>query len=161
LFSRLRFAPGQSERSDDDGRLEVHELVGLEVNASLVFLSGCETGVGGAWSTAFGQGEDFATLARAFLYSGAANVIATLWRVEDEGAAAFALSFYHHLGEDGTPAPSVGDALALAQRELIRSRSHHAPYYWAGYRVTGSGQADPGILFRAMAQSPVTPSVVE
>ena len=165
LFSRLRFAPGQSERSDDDGRLEVHELVELEVNAWLVFLSGCETGVGGAWSTAFGQGEDFATLARAFLYSGAANVIATLWRVEDEGAAAFARSFYHHLGENGRLQrqghASVSDALALAQRELIRSHSYHAPYYWAGYRVTGSGHAGTKGLFRATAQSPATPSVVE
>ncbi len=54
----------------DDGQLEVHEIIGLRVHSPLVFLSGCETGLGGAWSTGFAPGDDFATLARAFLYAG-------------------------------------------------------------------------------------------
>ena len=76
--------------------LEVHEVVGLLVRSRLVFLSGCETGLGAAGARAFAAGEDYATLARAFHYAGAREVVATLWRVEDRGAAEFAakIRFY-------------------------------------------------------------------
>jgi CHAT domain-containing protein len=61
LFSFLEFAPGPEERAENDGRLEIHEVLGLAINSSLVFLSGCETGLGASWSTEFERGEDYAT----------------------------------------------------------------------------------------------------
>jgi CHAT domain-containing protein len=97
------------------------------VRSSLVFLSGCETGLG--------AGEDFATLARAFLYAGAGSVVATLWRVDDEAAAALAERFYPRLDAG----PSM--ALAMAQRELLADRRYRAPFYWAGYTLAGDGGA--------------------
>jgi CHAT domain-containing protein/tetratricopeptide (TPR) repeat protein len=133
MFSRIELVRGDGA-SEDDGRLEVHELLGLRINAPLVFLSGCETGVGAAWSTQFARGEDYATLAQAFLYAGSRTVMATLWRIEDEGAAAFAGRFYAHLAL-GAPA----EALAAAQRELLKSSRYGSPYYWAAYQVSGSG----------------------
>lgn len=142
LFSRLAFVRGRGTESKDDGRLEVHELVSSPVRAGLVFLSGCETGVGSAWATGFGRGEDYATLERAFLYAGAGNVIATLWRVEDEKAAVFAKSFYRHLTGSRSE-HSVSDALANAQREMLGDPRFGSPYHWAGYRVSGSGDVDP------------------
>lgn len=143
LFSRLELARGRSSEPENDGRLEVHELLELPIGASLVFLSGCETGVGPAWATGFSRGEDYATLARAFLYAGAENVVATLWRVEDEGAAVFAAAFYRELAveTDGTvPALDVAAALARAQRTTMADPRFAEPYYWAGYRVSGSGR---------------------
>ena len=101
-----------------------------------MFLSGCETGAGQAWSSSFARGEDYATLATAFLYAGASNVVATLWRIEDQGAATFAVRFYYHLKRH-----SPTDALALAQRDLIRSDRYEAPYYWAGYRLAGASRS--------------------
>ena len=68
LFSRIELTPGSGEPGDD-GRLEVHELLRLRIRSPLVFLSGCETGVGAAWSNQFARGEDYATLAQAFLYA--------------------------------------------------------------------------------------------
>jgi CHAT domain-containing protein len=133
MFSRLELARGHGG-SGDDGRLEVHELLDLSVASTLVFLSGCETGLGTAWSSAFTQGEDYATLAQAFLYAGARSVIATLWRVEDDGAAVFAERFYRQLGS----APP-GDALARAQRDMLEDRRYRAPYYWAAYSLSGVG----------------------
>ena len=132
MFSRLELARGAVDDPADDGRLEVHELLSLRIEAPLVFLSGCETGVGAAHSTAFAQGEDFATLAQAFLYSGAGNVVATLWPVEDAGAAEFAGQFYRHLTGD---APGV--ALAEAQRAMLVHERYQNPYYWAAYQVAG------------------------
>lgn len=134
MFSRLELAPGTSGRSQDDGRLEVHELLGLRITAGLVFLSGCETGRGAAWRTGFEQGEDYVTLGQAVLYAGAANVVATLWRVDDPAAAAFAARFYRAL-EGG----DVVEALAEAQRSMLSQPAYRAPYYWAGYQVSGSG----------------------
>jgi CHAT domain-containing protein len=134
MFSYIAVASGGSDQSDDDGRLEVHEVLDIPVSSQLVFLSGCETGLGQAWSTRFASGEDYATLARAFLYAGAGNVVATLWPVEDQGAAAFAASFYHHLNSEG---PS--GALASAQREMMSHPRYRSPYYWAAYQIVGAG----------------------
>jgi CHAT domain-containing protein len=131
MFSRIELARG-AEGPEDDGRLEVHELLDLRIRSPLVFLSGCETGVGAAWSTRFARGEDYATLAQAFLYAGAGGVMATLWRIRDAGGAAFAETFYARLVSQ-PPA----DALAAAQRDLLHSSSYAAPYYWAGYQLSG------------------------
>jgi CHAT domain-containing protein len=136
MFSWIQAAPGAQ---GEDGRLEVHEILGLRVRSPLVFLSGCETGLGTVGSTGFAQGEDFATLARAFLYAGARNVVATLWRVDDAGAAAFAAEYYRRLSAEG-PA----GALAGAQRALAADPRWAAPYYWAGYTLAGDGRAVGG-----------------
>ena len=132
MFSRLELSRSNGDDTGDDGRLEVHELFELTIVAPLVFLSGCETGVGAARSTAFQPGEDYATLAQAFLYAGADNVIATLWKVEDDAAAQLAGLFYEAL--DGK-APA--EALAEAQRALLSQERYSAPYYWAAYQVAG------------------------
>ena len=134
MFSRIELAAGDGSGPDDDGRLEVHEVVGLTIHSPLVFLSGCETGLGAAWSTSFDRSEDYATLAQAFLYAGARNVVATLWRVADESAAEFAGRFYAELRSSG-----AADALASAQRGMIADPRYHAPYYWASYQVSGDG----------------------
>jgi len=132
MFSSIALASSRPGIRGDDGRLEVHELLGMRIRSSLVFLSGCETGVGPAWSNGFREGEDFTTLAQAFLYSGARSVVATLWRIEDGAAAAFAERFYDSLRR--LPPP---DALAEAQRSMLRDPRYASPYDWAAYMVTG------------------------
>jgi CHAT domain-containing protein len=150
LFSRIEFVPDPGEPSSSeaqrrsiserDGRLEVHELLGTTVKSFLVFLSGCETAMGPGWSTGFGRGEEFATLGQAFLHAGAENVIATLWRIDDPGAAAFAESFYMELDRKRNPA----EALAYAQRAMIGNPRYGSPFYWGAYRLTGTGDASEG-----------------
>jgi CHAT domain-containing protein len=135
MFSGIELARGESAGSDDDGRLEVHELLGLRIASELVFLSGCETGSGNSWATGFDRGEDYATLAQAFLYAGARNVIATLWRVDDAAAAVVAESFYQARGRWRDPVA----ALAEAQRAVLSDPRLSAPYYWASYEVLGAG----------------------
>jgi CHAT domain-containing protein len=134
LFSRIQLAPAPGEGAAADGRLEVHEILELRIASDLVFLSGCETGLGAGATTDFATGEDYATLAHAFLYAGARGVIATLWRVNDRAAAELAGRFYRHYS-GVTPA----DALALGQRELLADAGYGAPYFWAGYVLTGTG----------------------
>jgi CHAT domain-containing protein len=47
MFSRMKLARGQATAPDDDGRLEVHEVLDLRLRASLLVLSGFETGIEG------------------------------------------------------------------------------------------------------------------
>jgi len=133
LFSRVELFPGEGD-TGDDGRLELHELLEMNVAADLVFLSGCETALGPAGSTRFDPGEDFATLAQSFLVAGADDVVATLWRVEDASAAALAESFYVAL-QDVDPV----EALTRAQRELSSRPGLSDPFHWAAYVVSGAG----------------------
>jgi CHAT domain-containing protein/Tfp pilus assembly protein PilF len=137
LFSRIELArPGGSQptTSTNDGRVSVHELITMRTQAPLVFLSGCETALGSAWSSDFMRGEDYATLSQALLYAGARSAIATLWRINDESAAVFAGHFYRSL-KSLPPA----EALARAQQNMLIDRRYRAPYHWAAYQVAGSG----------------------
>lgn len=134
MYSRIELAGGTGS-DDDDGRLEVTELLEMRVRSPLIFLSGCDTGRGVAWSTGFTPGEDYATLARALLYAGAQTVVATLWSIQDDSAARFAETFY-----TTSPGEDVLGALARAQRAMIGDAEYSDPYYWAAYRLTGRGE---------------------
>ena len=147
LFSRIEMSGELGGPPSNDGRLEVHELLGLRISSSLVFLSGCETGLGTAWSTPFDVGEDFATIGQAFLYAGAGTVVATLWRIADAGGAQLAQRFYE--AHRSLPAP---EALARAQRAMIADPRLRNPYLWAAYQVTG-GAAEPASAAKGAGES--------
>lgn len=134
MFSRIELARSGGYTAADDGRLEVHELLGLGIRSTLVFLSGCETGAAQEWSDDPVRGAAELTLAQAFLSAGAANVVVTLWRIDDAGAAAFADRFYRAL-----PRQSLAEAVATAQRSMASDARYENPYYWAGYVLSGEG----------------------
>jgi CHAT domain-containing protein len=141
MFSRVELARRRSSApaSHNDGRLEAHEIVGLSIASPLVFLSGCETGAGQAWTDDAVRGTADLTLAQALLAAGAANVISTLWRIDDAGAAVFAGHFYRSLGRT-----QAVEALAAAQRTMLGSGRHASPYYWASYTLSGDGRLRGG-----------------
>jgi CHAT domain-containing protein len=145
MFSRIELHP-VSRDSRDDGRLEVHELFSLRLASDLVFLSGCETARVATLSPYEG-GDEYSGLAQALQHAGIRNVIATAWRIEDRAAARFAERFYEHLAR---AAPA--EALAAAQRDLLRSDRWSDPRFWASYQLSGDGYATP-------AHSPVALSV--
>ncbi|MFL5483630.1 MAG: CHAT domain-containing protein [Gemmatimonadaceae bacterium] len=131
LFSRLTVAAHNSPLPGVDGFLHVHEIVGLTIRSSLVFLSGCETALGSGVDNAFVGGDDN-SIATAFLLAGAETVVATLWKVGDEDAARMAASFYAQLRSGR----SAAEALAKSQRALLASDSS---FDWAAYTVAVTG----------------------
>ena len=142
LYSLVNLAPGQSGEGGDDGALEVHELLHMRIGSRLVYLSGCETGLGQTWGTWYRAGEDYATLGQALLFAGAGAVVATLWRIDDQAAAVLAERFYQHYRS-----MPPRDALTQAQRDLIANPRFSNPYYWAGHTLIGgavAGRAGPG-----------------
>jgi CHAT domain-containing protein len=132
LFSRMIVGRNRGQSSAEDGRLEVHEILGLSTTSPLVFLSGCETALGSAGQGAFAEGSEEGSLAQAFLIAGAGDVVATLWRVDDAGAVRIAESFYRRLRSG----KSTDQALTLSQREAISSERN---YTWAAYTISGRG----------------------
>jgi len=128
LLSGIELEPDRKE----DGRLEVHEILGLELNASLVTLSACDTGLASGYFTEVPAGDDFVGLTRAFLFAGSASVLASLWEVDDLSTLRLMRSFYRHLEKSGK-----ATALAEAQRALRTGRYRH-PYFWAPFVLVGA-----------------------
>lgn len=132
LFSFVELAPGGAE----DGRLEVHEVLGLSFAADLVVLSACQTALGSGALADVPTGDDWVGLTRAFLHAGARNVVATLWPVDDWATAALMERFY---GAGDIAAEPVR-ALAVAQRALLATPATAHPFYWAGFVAVGGAR---------------------
>lgn len=142
LVSRLHFAThgkfqGDSPLSSglylardeqNDGLLSVGRLYALRLDADLVTLSACETGLGKV-----STGDDVVGLNRGFLYAGSRSVVGSLWSVDDEATAALMKNFYLKLATR-----SKRDALRQAQIETRQNFPH--PFFWAAFQLTG--QAD-------------------
>jgi len=115
--------------STEDGILFLGEIYNLKLNADLVVLSACETGLGKV-----ARGEGIIGLTRGFLYAGASNVLVSLWQVSDMTTSDLMMSFYGKM-LSGMSKPA---ALAEAKREMIRRDPGYAkPYYWAPFILIG------------------------
>jgi CHAT domain-containing protein len=116
---------------NEDGLWQAREISRTRLNADVIVLSACETGVGRL------QGEEgVMNLARAFLTGGARSVLASLWSVEDRSTATIMESFYEHLAVGF----SVSEALRQAQLDFIKDYGPKAqPNLWAGFEVIGDG----------------------
>ncbi len=117
----------QDNRREEDGFLQVRELYNLRLNANLVILSACQTGLG-----KLEKGEGMLGLTRMFFYSGANSVLSTLWPVTDKSTAFFMKKFYRWLAQGR----NIAEALRLTKLEMIQSDFSN-PYYWAGFILNG------------------------
>lgn len=118
LFSGLRFS---------DGWLLARDLYGICLDADLVTLSACQTGV-----VDVAPGEELFGLVRGFLAAGARTLVVSLWTADDAATALLMTHFYTLLQAGERPAA----ALRTAQGELRRRCPH--PYYWAPFVVIGA-----------------------
>ena len=132
LFSFVELAPGGA----GDGRLEVHEVFGLDLAADLVVLSACQTGLGSGSLADVPEGDDWVGLTRAFLHAGAGQVVATLWAVEDLATSGLMERFYEAFTAGADPVR----ALAIAQRALLAAPATAHPFSWAGFVAVGGAR---------------------
>ena len=119
----------KSGRPLDADKLYLRDIYNLRLNADLVVLSACQTGIG-----KLRRGEGIISLSRAFAYAGAKGIIATLWSVNDKKTKDFMLLFYRHL-----QTKPAAEALREARREYLNAHKGEAahPYYWAGFIGVG------------------------
>lgn len=112
---------------ENDGVLTVGELYSMNLDADLVTLSACETGLG-----KIANGDDVVGLTRGFLYAGSRSIIASLWSVDDKATADLMQAFYKNLA-------TMGKAEALRQAQLATRQTYPHPYFWAAFQLTGRG----------------------
>jgi CHAT domain-containing protein len=126
-FSGIVFAaPGKS--SAEDGVLYCGEAYNLRLNADLVVLSACETGLG-----TLAKGEGILGLTRGFLYAGAKNIVVSLWQVGDKSTSDLMVEFYRNIlkGE------KYSTALRDAKLSLVTHGRYAHPIEWAPFVLTG------------------------
>lgn len=128
---------------DNDGLLELHEILGLDLHADLVTLSACQTGLGSGHFAEIPAGDDFVGLTRAFLYAGSNAVMATLWEVDDASTSELMQQFYIRLRLADGPLDKAA-ALAAAQRNLRGSEHYRHPYYWASFVLMSTNRPPMG-----------------
>jgi CHAT domain-containing protein len=128
---------GLALEADDsnDGLLQVHEILAVKLDARLVTLSACQTGLGSGYFNEIPAGDEFVGLTRAFLAAGSDSVLATLWEVDDRSTVDLMETFYQRF-EEGNES-NYATALADAQRSLRAGKKFNHPYYWAPFVLVG------------------------
>lgn len=130
-YSFLVFS--KEEASGDYERLYVSDLYNLKLDADLVVLSACETGVGKLQA-----GEGVISLGRGFAWAGARSMIATLWQVNEATTRDLVIDLYRSL-KKGAP---KDEALRQAKLALLeRSDDEAHPANWAAFLAFGNMEA--------------------
>jgi CHAT domain-containing protein/tetratricopeptide (TPR) repeat protein len=117
--------------TDESAHLTFRDIVLLDLyDVDLTVLSACETAVGD-----HGEGKEIAGLAYNFEQTGAAAVIASLWRVNDTSTSGLMTRLYRNLRQGET---TKSAALREAQLTLRHSEDYAHPYYWAPFILIGN-----------------------
>jgi len=119
-------SPWQSRVLLAGGDLTVADVLDLSLDAALVVLSACQSGLGEV-----GSGDEVVSLARALFLAGARQLMVTLWGAEDEATLTLMRLFYERWGKGA----SAAQALAEGQRQMIREG--YAPFHWAPFVIMG------------------------
>jgi CHAT domain-containing protein len=109
-----------------DAYLSLYDLYQLKLEAELVTLSGCATGL-----NVVTAGDELLGLIRGLLFAGARSLLLSLWNVHDQSTADFMGQFYKSY-QSGT---SKAAALREAMQDLRERYAH--PYYWAPFILIG------------------------
>lgn len=127
-LSGIAFFPPEDSTSADDGILYAGEIYNLELNADLVVLSSCESGLG-----KLVRGEGLMAMTRGFLYAGAANVMVSLWQVFDKHTSELMVGFYRQMLQG----KSYATALREAKLQLIDNPLTAFPGSWSSFVLIG------------------------
>ena len=110
----------------DDGLLDEAEIYNLKnLNAELVVLSACNTGIGDITT------DGVIGLARPFIANGVPSVVVSLWSVYDDTTSELMIEFYKHLGT------TSDKAKALRQAMLTMIKNKNNPVDWSGFLLVG------------------------
>lgn len=114
--------------SNEDGYLTVPEVSLLNLNADIVCLSACETGLGEVRA-----GDGLVGLSRGFMVAGARNVGVSLWAVDDSATAEFMVRMYKKQQQGMT----YMAAYRAVKNEFVSEKKWAHPFYWAAFTLFG------------------------
>jgi CHAT domain-containing protein len=110
-----------------DGYLYLYELYQMRLNAELLTLSGCATGL-----NVVSAGDELLGLIRGALYAGARSLLLSLWDVHDVSTQKFMTAFYRRFQHGENKATAAAEAA-----KEIRAEFPH-PYHWAPFALIGN-----------------------
>jgi len=121
----------EQKDSRENELLYARDIYNFQLNADLVTLSACETGIGELQG-----GEGIISLARAFAYAGAKSIVTSLWSVSDAPTKDLMIAFYKNLRKGMLK----DDALRQAKLDFLKRNKGQAahPFYWAGFVGIGN-----------------------
>ncbi len=121
------------ENKEENGILYARDLYNLQLNAEMVVLSACQTGIG-----ELQKGEGIISLARAFTYAGTKSIITSLWSVSDSSTKELMLNFYQHLKNGLTKDAALRQAKLDYIASVNKRDAYLAhPFYWSGFIGVG------------------------
>jgi len=109
-----------------DGYLNLYDLYQMRLDARLVTLSGCATGM-----NFVSAGDELLGLQRGLFCAGATTLLLSLWDVHDQSTAQLMQHFYRNYIHTS----DMAGALQRAMQELRRQNPH--PYFWAPFVLVG------------------------
>lgn len=119
----------------DGGFIRLQDVYGMNLNADLVVLSACDTGLGKEI-----KGEGLMSLNNAFLQAGAKSVVSSLWRVDDTVTKILMTDFYSGMASENL---TSSQALRQAQIKLRKDPRFSSPFYWASFTAQGNFNTAP------------------
>lgn len=124
LKSWIALTPSQQ----DDGFLTAEQIIDLNLQAELVVLSACDTGLGEITE------DGVIGLSRSFIGAGVPSIIVSLWTIPDRQTADLMREFYQSFQHNSDKAE------ALQQAMLKTMQKYPDPYYWAAFTLIGESQ---------------------
>ena len=109
----------------EDGYLTIPEIAALDLNARLVMLSGCDTGLGVLF-----RGDGMVSMYSAFLLAGSHYVGVGLWEISDDATVEFMTRFYGKVLNEGK---TFREAFYLVKNEFRQHDRWSHPYYWSAF----------------------------
>ncbi|MBI4345546.1 MAG: CHAT domain-containing protein [Elusimicrobia bacterium] len=105
--------------------LTMSQVMNLKLDAEIVALTACKTGLGKEV-----KGEGVLGLGRAFQHAGARNVLVTLWSVAEKSTTIMTRRFFERVRDGATPR----EALKGAQAD-VRKAGYTHPFFWAPFAL--------------------------
>ena len=127
-LSGIIFSQSGNSTNSDDGILYSGEIYNLNLNADLVVLSSCESGIG-----KLVKGEGLMALTRGFLYAGANNLIVSLWKVSDKHTSELMIALYKNILKGN----HFSSSLREAKLTLLNNPKTAFPKSWASFVLIG------------------------
>ena len=124
----------ENDSRTEDNMLYAYEIKQLELNASLVVLSACETGIG-----KYQRGEGVLSVGRGFMYAGVPSLLMTMWSLNDFSSSIIVEQFYKNLGAGMEKDAAIRNA-KLAYLDNYTGIAAH-PALWACFVQVGDYSA--------------------
>lgn len=120
----------ETDDEDNDGYVTITEWMGYELRSNLVYLSACETGLGG-----YQVGEGIMGIPYALTLAGNKDTVMSLWKVDDDATAEFTAAVFEKL----KAGKSEVTALNETKREFLKKNNskYSSPSVWSAFLLYG------------------------